>query len=361
MVALDSELANHAANGLLAAINYSASLQTPIFVPRNEHAFRLYLHSLAISRDPGPNREAIKNLEDSVALDNEYAPAWEELAWRYYIDYTYGDGGSQERTRGTECFKKLMQLDPNGTANQITIKTENGNLEGAYDEAADLLHRWPDKSGPHYEMSYVLRYAGLLDEAKKECAAALAIDPGYSAYRSCAIPFVLSGDYGGAEQYIGLDQNTGFAAMLRLQIALRAGNGAAALSQTGSASESGFLFAKVIRAFLGHARDPDLNRAIAEMEGDPRLAQDSEAFYRNAEALAYIGRGDAALQQLRSAVHGNYCSYPALDTDPIFDPVRQNGQFSELRVAAIQCQQKLLNHRRDADTARTNQKTQTQR
>ena len=52
-------------------------------------------------------------------------------------------------------------------------------------------------------MSYVLRYAGLLDEARKECQAVFAEDPVHG-FRSCAIPFTLVGDYANAEKFINL-------------------------------------------------------------------------------------------------------------------------------------------------------------
>ncbi|MGA7380534.1 MAG: hypothetical protein WBX03_06755 [Terriglobales bacterium] len=34
--------------------------------------------------------------------------------------------------------------------------------------------------------------------------------------------------------------------------------------------------------------------------------------------------------QLRKAIKGNYCSYPAMDKDPLFDPIRQRPDFAEL-------------------------------
>ena len=61
--------------------------------------------------------------------------------------------------------------------------------------------------------------------------------------------------------------------------------------------------------------------------------------------LSLGGQPDAALLQLRKAIQGNYCSYPAMEKDPLFDPIRQRSQFGEMRQAAIQCQQNFLAHR----------------
>ena len=346
MVALRNQLTERASRGLMAAIHVPPSSLIDFPAPRNEQAFRLYLDSLGISHDPVPNREAIKYLERSVALDSGYPPTWAELGWRYYIDYSYGGGGDEERAKGLETYRRMKELDPHGTVNVITLRTEQGELEAAYDEAASLVQRRPDASASHYEMSYVLRYAGLLDEAGKECDAALSIDPGYSAFRSCAVPFIAQGDYGHAEKFIQLDSKTGFAAMLRLEIAMRTRDTAKGLAEAEFASQTGFPSAKLVAAFLHHASEAELNKAAAELERSSNSVHDPEIIYRNAEVLSYSGETDAALRQLAKAVAGNYCSYPAIDTNPIFDPLRQRPEFARIREAASQCQQTFQNHRR---------------
>lgn len=63
----------------------------------------------------------------------------------------------------------------------------------------------------------------------------IAFDPGYSAFRSCAIPFILANDYAHAFKYIRLDENSGFGAMLRMRIELRTGDKAAALADSTAA------------------------------------------------------------------------------------------------------------------------------
>jgi hypothetical protein len=48
---------------------------------------------------------------------------------------------------------------------------------------------------------------------------------------------------------------------------------------------------------------------------------------------------------LRRAVQGNYCSYPALDSDPYFVRLRGTAEFAEVRSAALACQQRFLQQR----------------
>ena len=47
--------------------------------PTSEEAYNLYLRSIAIPHDVGPNKSAIEMLERAVVMDPGYAPAWEAL------------------------------------------------------------------------------------------------------------------------------------------------------------------------------------------------------------------------------------------------------------------------------------------
>ena len=48
---------------------------------------------------------------------------------------------------------------------------------------------------------------------------------------------------------------------------------------------------------------------------------------------------------LRQAVQGRFCSYPALDSDPLFSTLRHTTEFQEIRSAAMDCQKKFLAYR----------------
>jgi len=354
LVALHDKLASRVAMGLLTALNVSIASAADTPAPKSEKGLDLFLHSLTIPLDPGPNLLAIKKLEESVSLDSGYAPAWRELGWRYYIDYHYGNGGDAAVAKALQAYKRQSELDPNWPPVATPIRVEQGDLNGAYDQAADFLRRRPDVSWAHYSMSYVLRYAGLLDEAGKQCDAALAIDPGYNMFRSCANPFILKGDYEHAQRYIRLDENSGVGALLRMMIALRTGNTTAALTESNVvASQTGYRLADLVRAYSSHAPKEELSRSAARVVADINTSRDAEEVYRNAEILSLCGQTDLALMQLRRAIQGNYCSYPAIDKDPLFESIRHYSQFAELRQASIQCQQNFLAHRRQVDAALT--------
>jgi DNA-binding winged helix-turn-helix (wHTH) protein/TolB-like protein len=349
LVALHDKLAVRTAKGLLPAINISSASAADIPTPKNEQALSLFLHSLTIPLDPGPNRLAIEKLEESVSLDGSYAPAWGELQSRYYYDFHYGNGGEAAVAKALQACKRQSELDPNWPPIATSIRAEQGDLNGAYDQAADFLRRNPNVALGHHAMSYVLRSAGVLDESDKECEAALALDPGFNGFRSCAMPFILQGNYAHAQPYIRLDAHSGFGAMLRMLIALRTGDSRTASAESNAAAQGGFRFAELVHLQLSHTSEAELRRTAAELEVDPRSSHDPEMLYFNASALSFCGQSDAALRQLRKAITGKYCSWPAMQNDPLFDPIRQRPEFGELRQAAIQCQQAFLAHRRRGD------------
>ena len=99
LVVLHQKLAASAMQSLLPALNVSGAEGDAIPSPKDERAFDLFLHSTMVSLDPGPNKTAIQKLEQSINLDGGYAPAWHQLAWRYYIDYQFGNGGQASRSK----------------------------------------------------------------------------------------------------------------------------------------------------------------------------------------------------------------------------------------------------------------------
>ncbi len=354
LIDLHNQLATRAALGLLPAINVTGSGPDEMPRPKNEQALDLFLHSLTIPLDPAPNRLAIEKLERSVSLDSTYAPAWAELGWRYYIEYHYGNGGEAAVNKALQAYKRQSELDPYWPVVSTTIRVERGDLLGSYDQASEFLVKHSDMALAHYSMSYVLRYAGLLLEAGTECDKALAIDPGFNVFRSCATPFILTGDYQHARTYIHLDENSGFGAMMRMTIALRSGNEQAALAESSAASQAGFQFADLVRAYLNHTPNADLSKVATRLEADPKSSFDTELLYQNAEVLSFTGQEDAAMRQLSKAIQANYCSYPAMDKDPLFDPIRKRAEFVTLEQAGKQCQQAFIAHRHTVSATQDN-------
>ena len=62
--------------------------------------------------------------------------------------------------------------------------------------------------------------------------------------------------------------------------------------------------------------------------------------------LVFCGRPQDALRFVERGVDGNYCSYPALDLDPIWAGLRSDPEFQRIRVKAMACHERFRPHGR---------------
>jgi hypothetical protein len=176
-IAMRDQVTSKVRQGLVPALGGSSASSGAGTRPKSEEAYDLYLRSIAVPHDVAPNKDAISMLERAVGIDPSYAPAWEALGLRYYFDASYGDGGKQMLRRSDSAFERAIALDPNltsATGELITNRVDEGELANAYAEATALVKRRPQSAIAHFVLSYVLRYAGLLQDAARECDTAVA-------------------------------------------------------------------------------------------------------------------------------------------------------------------------------------------
>lgn len=343
LVRLHDDLAWSLQKGVIGVLG-TGQMTGNIPVPHSQHAYDLYLRSVAVPRDPAPNKEAILDLAESVKEDPAYGPAWIELAWRYYIDASYADGGEQAYKSSEDASAHAAQLDPLGTANWITLRTERGDLQGAWNLARNLLALRPDSWDSHFEMSYVYRYAGLLDKAAMECNAGMAADPGNPILRSCSKVFMYRGDYGRAGVFVDLDGSSGWSVRQRMQFALRQKNYTEALALARLATDTGYHDADIVRARLEIQPPAVLDRTGARAVADAEKQSDSEEEYEVGAMLSFAGQSDRALHVLGDAIRRGYCAVPMLQSDPLLGGLRGRPPFRELENQASACQQNFLTY-----------------
>ncbi|HUI83021.1 MAG TPA: winged helix-turn-helix domain-containing protein [Candidatus Binatia bacterium] len=326
--------------GVLAAALGGSAYTVKGTRPTNNEAYELYLRALSMPLDSGTNQQALAMLERSVALDPNFAPAWLSLGRRCYVEGRYGKGGSEMNERYTLAVARAVALDPDylpAVANWIGMAIEEGDETKAMQQAEDLVRRHADSSDAHYILSYALRYAGITDEATRQCDLAFQIDPNnrMSGLRSCAILPALRGDYHQASEILQLaDPGSDFAKAILLLGLLRGGNEEEAL-RLGAPHIQQWPSYDMLIACLQHKPAAEIGAIAAKVKG----SVDPEANYLAAANLAYCGRNAEALALLSKAVEGHYCSYPVMDSDPFFTGVRGIPEFAKIRADAIACQQ----------------------
>jgi TolB-like protein/Tfp pilus assembly protein PilF len=344
LISLNNQLSTDLQQGLVPALGVAAGNLSAASQPKSQEAYDLYLHSLALPHDPGPNKDAIAVLEHVVGVDPDYAPAWDALGQRYYYDSYYGGGGEAMFQRSNSAYERALALDPNrvsAASNLIVNRVERGELGRAYDAATDLVKHRPESANAHFALSYVLRYAGMQEQATQECNSARSLDPGNYTFRSCAWAFMELGKTDRAMDFIQLDAGSQWAAWATPYAYLAAGNLAQAREAVKSVAKSPTYHRDLLVACTQAPRPADLDKIVQQSEASVMTEPDPEAWYHVGALLAYCGQNEAALRLLKAAVQQNYCAYSALLGDPLLKDLRKETAFNEVLTAASQCQETL--------------------
>ena len=342
LIALQAQMAAQIRQGLLPALGTAGGFLDTGTRPKDPAAYDLYLHSLALPHDAGPNKDAIAVLEHVVEMDPTYAPAWEQLGVRCYYDADYSDGGEAMFQRSNKACERAIQLDPNrvlAARQLIANRVERGELGKAYQAAQALVKLRPESGEAHFAMSYVYRYAGMLEQAASECNTATALDPGNYAFRSCAWAFMELGKTERAEEFVRLDAGSEWAAYVTPSILLREGKIQEAREAVKHMPTAPRYHRDLLEACLQLRAPSELDRIAQEDETNLPSDPDAETWYYQGTVLAFCGKKQAALHMLEAAVGQNYCAYSNLLSDPLLAKLRADPAFDKVLTAAAACQE----------------------
>jgi TolB-like protein len=342
LIGLQQQLSTQVQQGLLPILgSASGTVEAAASRPKNQQAYDLYLRSVAVPHDPTPNKEAIKMLEWAVGIDPTYAPAWEALGQRYYFDSLYGGGGEEMFQRSNAAYERAVSLDPNrvmAASLLITNRVERGDLGRAYDAATDLVRHRSQSADAHFALSYVLRYAGMLDRSAEECNAARQLDPGNFAFRTCAWTFLEMGKTDRANDFVHLDAGSEWAAWVAPYIDLAEGNLSDAREAAKNMGKAAYYHRDLMVACTAAQRPSDFAKIVRETESSVMVEPDPEAWYHVGALMAYCGQSEPALRLLKAAVQQNYCAYTALLDDPLLKDLRKQTSFDVVLTSASNCQ-----------------------
>ncbi len=343
LIALQTQMAKKVRQELVPELGIVSGTVDTSSTPANREAYDAYLHSKALSHDGEANKQAIAMLERSVALDPNYAPAWEALGRRYYFDAIYSGGGAAGYQRSNAAYQRALSLEPgrvDAAGFLATNEVEAGNLDKAYTDARALVQRRPDNAFAHYSLAYVSRYAGLLDEAQSECDQALAIDPRNYNWRSCSFAFFEQGKSARAIEYLNVDAGSEWSNAVRVSVLMREGKMTEARQTAQQMTDNSMWMRGLLLACLNKAPGNEVHRLADLAQNELLPEQDSELKYYQGAVLAACGEKQIAFTFLRKAVAENYCAQQALQSDPLLAGVRQDAEFRQIVQAAAECQQK---------------------
>ncbi|MBZ5679267.1 MAG: winged helix-turn-helix domain-containing protein [Acidobacteriia bacterium] len=338
-LAMQAQIAASAHGRLAPVLGASVFERNGLNPPRNEEAYNLYLRSIPFTGDPAPNQQALAMLERSVALDPTYAPAWAALSNRSYSASRFGGAGAAMLQRSDAAAERALALDPDSVDAVLELvvhRTERGDLVNSFLQAQNMVRRRPDSAQAHHALNYVLRYAGLLQEAARQCDTAYLLEPQIT-WGSCSSTFMELGNYKRARDFIRKDLSSEWSKAHAVEILVREGKGSEAL-QIGAPHIPDWESYNMLLACVQHKPAQE----ISSLAKAVKSSDDPEVNYFFAAHLAYCGQSDAALRMLKLAIQGKHCSYPAMDTDPLFASLRSNPKFAEVHSSAVECQNDFL-------------------
>jgi serine/threonine protein kinase len=348
LVAMREQVTSQVRQGLIPALGASITAGEGGTRPTNEEAYDLYLRSVALPHDGDQNRDAVRMLERSVGLDPSYAPAWSALGKRYYFEEEYSPGANGSMSRTEPALRRALALDPNleDAAQQIvSLDADSGKLPLAYQEAKAMVDKRPQSGFAHFTLSYVLRYAGLVRDAARECNDAMRLDPGNYQFRSCASVFFGLGQYDRGRAFLRLDAGSEWSNNAEVHALLREGKTQEVLEQLHRIPESSFFHSQALAACYSNPRPPDAEQLWAQAEKDVLAFHDPEP--RFATAVHYNAcRGNGFTARLmKSAIASGYCAYENLQTDPLLAGFRKSPEYREVLAQAKRCQDEFLANR----------------
>jgi TolB-like protein len=362
LTGIQKQIADRVQHGLIAALGLTAGSGASSNTSHNAEAYELYLRAMSegdltnsqSSSFSASNKDAIRLLQRAVALDPGYSSAWAKLGHLYYYDSALGSGGKEAMLRAKAALQRAVALDPgriDAASDLINMKSEEGDLNGAYDDTSKLLHQRPDSGAAHLVSSYVLWYAGLLDEAATECEKTRSLDAGTTDLASCGFVFMALGRYDRARDYLQLQSGTEYQTAGEVEIFLREGKYDAALHSLKALPATALFYGRpLLEPCLQHR--PPVKADAAAQQVRSGLMSDDDPFpkYLLAAWDSFCGQPDLAYPELRRAIAQNYCAYPQMETDPLLVRVRAMPENAEIRSLGIACQQHFLEHRKQSNS-----------
>jgi TolB-like protein/tRNA A-37 threonylcarbamoyl transferase component Bud32 len=339
MLALRQQVNSALQKGLLPALSVR-NVELSMTKPKSQEAYELYLRSQDSAYwSMAHNKDAIALLEKSVVLDPGYAPAWLALGLHYSNEADFGNGGEQMHNKTIAALERASQLDPGLLLPSIELIEREafyGNLTGSFARVREVARRWPRRAEVHLAFSGVLRAAGALEQAARECEATHQLDPELPT-GPCYVLYIHKGDLAKAREEI--ERSPGeFSTMMLGQVLVREGKVEEALPKL-KMIPGGKNF-ELLRDCWPDSSTSKCVQTAKESEADFRVIPFTDAWYFGAAMQAFVGKKDAAVRLLRAASEHDLCVFPSVDRDPLFNKIRDSTEFRAVRQAGIDCQKK---------------------
>jgi serine/threonine protein kinase/Flp pilus assembly protein TadD len=305
-----------------------------IDVSASPEAYDYYLRAVSHPRTKEGNQIALELLEQSIALDSTFAPAWSQLGFRRHALGMFGLEGSEVSHSAEAAFKKALELNPelvSALVDLSTYYTDAGRTDEAYELAQRVLEVNPNSAMAHFANGYVLRYAGMVDESLRHMMRAWELDSTNTRFRSIGHNFQATGDYNRAIRFFAVDAPSPYylAHMARQLHRLGKVDRSIPFYRSAITADPDGAESLISIAFLSaiiNQYEEGREAARSLQEADP---VDGEIHTTIAGAFCMNRSRDECNRALRYSVESGNFNYPRFLVDPFLEPIRGTPEFEE--------------------------------
>lgn len=284
--------------------------ETPIARETSSEAYNLYLQALHCKRQRNTDSldQAVKFLEEAVAIDPDYAPAWALLSNVYAVRGGSSQTGWEEGIAASrKALARALELDSEhagGWISQSQLKSYyEWDWAGAHRDLERARILAPNNSDIYVAEARLARSEGRLAESIAFCDRAIALDPlDQDARSDRARALYYLGQLAPAETAFGelvalnATHHNAFSFLCRIQAAR--GEVDAALERQATMQIPFWTEFNALLIAYSHRRTEDCEARLARF-----VAENSkEAAFQIAEIFGAAGEADSAFEWLESAV-----------------------------------------------------------
>jgi DNA-binding winged helix-turn-helix (wHTH) protein/TolB-like protein len=305
-------------------------------------AYEYYLRGVDLY-SKGDFPMAVKMLEKSTELAQQFALAWANLGRSYTANASFQVGGEADYRKAEAAFTKALSLQPDQTDARIYLAnmfTDTGRVEKAVPLLREALKANPNHAEIHWELGYAYRFAGMQTESISECERARQLDPGVKLNSSTLNGYLYLGQYDRFLQSLAKTDDAALIVFYRGLGEYYKKNSEQAKTDFDKAFA---LDRTLLQAEVGRALSLEIQQRNSDAIGilhaletriNERGVVDAEAMYKIAQAYALIGDKASALRVLRHSIENGFFPYPYFAIDPLLDSLRREAEFAKLMNAA---------------------------
>lgn len=326
-------------DGLNVQLTQKEKIRIGKDIPNNPLAYEYYLRSVSYPLSNTGDQLAIEMLRRSIELDSNYAPAYYQLGARIQRITQFGLLDSQDVEKAEKYYLKALSINSellDVFGDLSTLYAEIGRTNEAIVLGRKMLDINPNHANAHFCLSYIYRYAGMIDESYLEMEKTLILDSKNRRFRRLGLTALYFGNIEKSNEIFNIDKGSAYALTGQSRNYFRQGKMKLAIECIDSVIAMKpevlwVLVTTVLRSVILGDTEKGL-QAIKIMEkANP---PDGEALYQYSGYYALLGDKKGCIRTLQKAVDDGFFNYPFMLKDSFLDSMRDDPDFQKILIEA---------------------------